>query len=92
MDKLKDGKVFNETRKQINFTEETDRIYMNAPSMVTLPGIAKIEVQTSGKDHDIVVWNPHIAKSKRMGDFGDDEWKNMVCIEPGYVAKYELQN
>ena len=89
MDKLKDGKVFNETRKQINFTEETDRIYMNAPSMVTLPGIAKIEVQTSGKDHDIVVWNPHIAKSKRMGDFGDDEWKNMVCIEPGYVAKWK---
>lgn len=51
---------------------------MNAPSMATLPGIAKIEVQTSGKDHDIVVWNPHIAKSKRIGDFGDDVY--FFCI------------
>ena len=22
-----------------------------------------------------------------MGDFGDDEYHKMVCIEPGYVAK-----
>ena len=22
-----------------------------------------------------------------MADFGDEEWHNMLCIEPGYVAE-----
>ena len=28
-----------------------------------------------------VVWNPWIAKSRAMPDFGDDEWPGMICIE-----------
>jgi glucose-6-phosphate 1-epimerase len=27
------------------------------------------------------VWNPWIAKSKRMPDFGDDEYPGMLCVE-----------
>ena len=29
-----------------------------------------------------------IDKSKRMGDFGDDEYTHMVCIEPGHVSSF----
>jgi glucose-6-phosphate 1-epimerase len=40
---------------------------------------------------DMVVWNPWIAKAKAMADFGDDEYVEMVCIEPGCVVdKVEL--
>ena len=28
-----------------------------------------------------VVWNPWIEKAIRMNDFGDDEYKRMVCVE-----------
>jgi hypothetical protein len=28
-----------------------------------------------------VVWNPWIDKAKKMKDFGDDEYKTMVCLE-----------
>jgi glucose-6-phosphate 1-epimerase len=28
-----------------------------------------------------VVWNPWIDKSKRLADFGDDEYTGMLCIE-----------
>jgi len=34
---------------------------------------------------DVVVWNPHVAKAKAMGDFDDDGWMRMCCIEPGIL-------
>jgi D-hexose-6-phosphate mutarotase len=34
-----------------------------------------------------VVWNPWIAKSQRMPDFGDDEYLRMVCVESGNVSE-----
>ncbi len=27
-----------------------------------------------------------------MADFGDDEWHNMVCVEPGLVSGLHLRN
>ncbi|KAE8882404.1 hypothetical protein PF005_g7953 [Phytophthora fragariae] len=35
---------------------------------------------------DAVVWNPGAERAKKLEDFGDDEYKNMVCIEPGRVS------
>ena len=95
LDKLKDSEEFNENSVDIHFAEEVDRIYKSAPPAVNLKidkeNEIKIQMSTSNNsdDHDVVLWNPHIAKSKRMGDFGDDEWKNMVCVEPGVVAGWK---
>ena len=35
---------------------------------------------------DVVVWNPHVNKAKAMGDFDDDGWTAMACVEPGVLA------
>lgn len=32
-----------------------------------------------------VVWNPWINKAKAMSDFGDEEYRIMICVEVGYV-------
>jgi glucose-6-phosphate 1-epimerase len=50
------------------------------------PGLnRKITVGKSGS-RSTVVWNPWIDKSRRMPDFGDDEWTGMVCIETANVG------
>ena len=79
------------TQTDIYFLGEVDRIYSKVPAeleLLTGDGRkAKIEIEASdGEKLDAVVWNPHIAKAKRMKDFADDEWKEMVCVEPGNVG------
>lgn len=36
-------------------------------------------------DPDIDIWNPWDEKTKSMTDMDDDEYKLMVCVQPGYV-------
>lgn len=67
----------------IEFTEETDRVYVNTRSTCVLEDPTmqrRIVVEKSGSE-TTTVWNPWIAKSAALPDFGDDEWKRMVCIE-----------
>lgn len=35
----------------------------------------------------VVVWNPWDRKAKAMPDFGDDEYKHMLCVEAAAVEK-----
>ena len=39
------------------------------------------QIDTNEEFADAIVWNPFIEKAKRMGDYGDDEWKVHVCHE-----------
>ena len=38
-----------------------------------------------------VVWNPHEEKTKAMGDFGDDQYQDMICVEPGLLTGNKLE-
>ena len=74
--------VFEEA-DSIRFTAETDRIYQDTAATAEIrdPGLGRsIFVRKSGS-MSTVVWNPWIDKAKRMPDFGDDEWPQMVCVE-----------
>lgn len=33
-----------------------------------------------------VVWNPWSDQAREIGDFGDDEYPNMLCVEAGHVS------
>ena len=96
MNKLTNHSVSQENSKVFRFDGEVDSIYTGSPRSLHLTGTGlagsgdsvEIEIGATGSTgHDVVVWNPHVAKAKRMGDFGDHEWKSMCCIEPGFVAK-----
>lgn len=70
-------------RGDIRFTAETDRPYLNTGSTCIIDDSGKarrIEIVKSGSQ-TTVVWNPWIAKARRMPDFGDNEWTGMLCVE-----------
>lgn len=37
-----------------------------------------------------VVWNPHAEKAKATPDFGDEQYVDMICVEPGMVKDVPL--
>jgi len=89
IDSLRDDLHEVEARAAIRFAEETDRIYIDAPDILRLEDEGNkrvISIAKSGMP-DVVVWNPWIAKAQRMPDFGDDEYRRMVCVETGNMAR-----
>ena len=83
IDKVDGQKQKPQGNGPIAIIAETDRVYLKTQSTCRLNDPAQsrqIIVEKSGS-HSTVVWNPWIAKSKAMADFGDDEWKQMLCIE-----------
>ena len=94
------GKDEHEDMPAIQFRGETDRVYRGAsrkacPLAVRPEGVrvdahgALLEKDGTVSAEiaaDVVVWNPHVNKAKAMGDFDDDGWTAMACVEPGVVA------
>lgn len=71
----------------IQIDREVDRIYLKTPDTVYIHDPQKrriIEVAKEGS-YSTVVWNPWIAKSQRMSDFGDLEYRSMICVEVANV-------
>jgi D-hexose-6-phosphate mutarotase len=62
---------------------ETDRVYLNTidtciiedPALGRRINVAKVGSRTT------VVWNPWAEKARRLADFGDEEYRTMVCVE-----------
>lgn len=65
---------------------EIDRMFYSCGSTILIDsGYNRlIYIDKFGSD-STVVWNPWINKSKRMPDFGDKEYRTMVCVEAGKV-------
>ena len=40
-----------------------------------------LQMRKCAGNADLVLWNPWVEKSKGMGDFGDEEFNQMVCVE-----------
>lgn len=83
LDKTDSLKVRELGSEPFRIVSETDRIFPanKATCVIDDPWLrCQIVVEKSGSQ-TTVVWNPWIAKSAAMPDFGDDEWPRMLCIE-----------
>jgi D-hexose-6-phosphate mutarotase len=88
LDKVTSFLEKTETSDALRIASEVDRIYQNATGTVEIcdPRLGRrILVEKQGSA-STVVWNPWIAKSRQMPDFGDEEYERMICIESGNVG------
>ena len=66
---------------------EIDRVYRSTRDVhVVDPALDRTLTVRKGGSASTVVWNPWIDKARAMTDFGDDEWRSMVCIETANVG------
>merc|ERR1711915_445754 len=89
LDNLRNKERFTEQGDAITFESEMDRIYLSTPTKIAIIDHEKKRTFVLKKDGlaDAVVWNPWERKAKAMTDFGDDEYKHMLCIEAAAVEK-----
>jgi glucose-6-phosphate 1-epimerase len=92
LDKVAGGVEKTETGDVIQISSEVDRVYQDTTDAVEISdGKLKRKIRVEKQNsHSTVVWNPWIAKSKAMADFGDEEYHGMVCVESGNVGKNKL--
>ena len=92
LDKVASFVEKTETSDALRIASEVDRIYLNTTGTVEIldPRLGrKIRVEKQGSA-STVVWNPWIAKSRQMPDFGDEEYERMICVESGNVASNSI--
>jgi glucose-6-phosphate 1-epimerase len=80
-------KVGTHTRRtqegSIRFSGETDRVYVETEATCTIVDSQlkrRIVIRKTGS-RSTVVWSPWREKAEKMGDFGKDGWRRMVCVE-----------
>jgi D-hexose-6-phosphate mutarotase len=84
------GQIHPAAGTGIQFTEETDRVYRGSVPVVRIEDEANsrcIKIMPCNSQ-STVIWNPWIAKSQRMSDFGDNEFERMCCVETANVTPH----
>ena len=77
-----DNTEFTAAQEPFVFSGETDHIYHSEAAVTIEDPVLKRRILVEKENsRTTVVWNPWIAKSRRMADFGDEEYHTMVCLE-----------
>jgi len=90
-----DGVSYWDKRRQREQTQDgvvrvsgaEDRVYSSpGPTRLLDPRLERELYLSSTGAANTVVWNPGPEGAAEMGDFGDDEWTQVVCVETACVA------
>lgn len=93
LDKVANFARRRETAESLRISSEVDRIYVDTTTPVEVldPRLGRRITITKSGSASTIVWNPWIAKAQQMPDFGNEEYREMVCVESGNVGPNELK-
>ena len=80
-------------RDPVRFGSPTDRVYLGTRASTTVRDSEtgrSVLISKDGSDAT-VVWNPWVDNARAMADFGDDEWKRMVCVEVANIRDHAVR-
>ncbi|KAJ8768480.1 hypothetical protein K2173_022569 [Erythroxylum novogranatense] len=89
LDNLRQKERFTEQGNALTFESEVDRVYLSSSDVIAIFDHERKRTFMIRKEGlpDVVVWNPWDKKSKTMVDFGDEEYKQMLCVDGAAVEK-----
>lgn len=92
LDRLQNQAEKQETAPEITVAGEVDRSYLDTTAAVEIHDASFKRIITVEKEgsRSTVVWNPWIAKSQAMPDFGNEEYLQMICVESGNVIENRI--
>lgn len=65
----------------VRFSQEVDRIYHGAIGAVQLEDTGETITVAGAGSSSTVIWNPWVEKSRRLGHFPEEGYREMLCIE-----------
>ncbi|XP_061361653.1 putative glucose-6-phosphate 1-epimerase [Gastrolobium bilobum] len=89
IDNLKKKERFTEQGDALTFESEVNKIYLNTPTKIAIIDHAKkrtIELRKDGL-RDAAVLNPWDKSAKAMTDFGNNDYKHMLCVDAAAFEK-----
>lgn len=64
-----------------------DRVYLEVPRPLRLAETGSaLHIGMTGFE-DVVVWNPGPDGAARLSDMPDEDWRHMLCVEPGCIGR-----
>ncbi|GFZ01298.1 Galactose mutarotase-like superfamily protein [Actinidia rufa] len=89
LDNLCHRERFTEQGDALTFESEVARVYLNSSDIVAVfdHEIKRTFVIRKEGLPDVVVWNPWDKTSKAMADFGDEEYRQMLCVDGAVIEK-----
>lgn len=91
LDNLCQRERFTEQGDALTFESEVDRVYLSSSNsdLIAVFDHEKKRTFVVRKEGlpDVVVWNPWEKKAKAMVDLGDEEYKQMLCVDGAAIEK-----
>ncbi|XP_023553128.1 putative glucose-6-phosphate 1-epimerase isoform X3 [Cucurbita pepo subsp. pepo] len=89
LDNLCDKQRFTEQGDALTFESEIDRVYLSSSDLVAVLDHERKRTFVIRKEGlpDVVVWNPWEKKSKSIVDLGDEDYKQMLCVDGAAIEK-----
>lgn len=92
LDKIDGFARKTERAEHLKITAETDRVYLGTEKPLEIHDSKlkrRIRVEKSGS-LSTVVWNPWVEKAQQMPDFGNEEYRQMLCVEAGNIGENKI--